>query len=253
MEISYVSSILNRNKLSIQLTTLACSTGSALPFPIPWYWIPLNVFFCLYTGAKLAINKRMAESAKYVQDKIGTKAMTVMDCFNPPTKGVQVLVSNRPEIELPLDMNPQLHTMRVIPCGPILLSSPSLEQSDPAMAAWVARGPTVLICLGSMTTFTEFAAMEMAMALRMLFTKVRSAWGAERQLQVLWKLAKPKTELYSTEEDSALYITLRREIEADQVRIVDWLHAEPQSILQSGHIVLNVNHGGSSSFHEALW
>jgi hypothetical protein len=51
----------------------------------------------------------MAETAKYVEATVGTKAMSVVDCFNPPDKNAHVMISNRPEIELPLDMNPQLH------------------------------------------------------------------------------------------------------------------------------------------------
>lgn len=42
-------------------------------------------------------------------------------------------------------------------------------------------------------------------------------------------------------------------INQDRVKITDWFTAEPKSILESGHLVCCVSHGGSNSFHEALW
>lgn len=42
-------------------------------------------------------------------------------------------------------------------------------------------------------------------------------------------------------------------IKQNRVKITDWFTAEPKSILESGHLVCCVSHGGSNSFHEALW
>jgi hypothetical protein len=215
--------------------------------------IPLNIFFCFFVGFSHATNKRMAETAKYVQDTMGTTAMTVINCFKPPTKHVRVMVSNRPEIELPLDMNPQLHSLRLTSCGPILLNSPPVGEQDPETLAWLSRGPTVLVCLGSLFYYPQSAVKEMALALHMMISHADAASGAEQRLQVLWKLPTLKGQLNSSALYSVAYDILQHEIEGDRVRLVDWLKADPQSILQSGHVVLSVNHGGSSSFHEALW
>ncbi|OOQ90020.1 hypothetical protein PEBR_05968 [Penicillium brasilianum] len=115
------------------------------------------------------------------------------------------------------------------------------------------NGVTVLVCLGTLVTYSEDAAKEMALALRTMLSRVFRAWGSEQWLQVLWKLPKQKGEQDGATTQSEVYTILQRETEADQVRIVDWLKVDPQSILQTGRVVLSVNHGGSSSFHEALW
>lgn len=108
--------------------------------------------------------------------------MSVVDCFNPPdkNKNAHVMISNRPEIELPLDMNPQLHGLRVISCGPILLDSLPINEKDPEMQVWLARGVTVLVCHRTLVSYSEDAAKEMALALRTMLSRVFIAWGSEQ-------------------------------------------------------------------------
>jgi hypothetical protein len=76
-------------------------------------------------------------------------------------------------------------------------------------------------------------------------------------IQVLWKIQKR----YSYEEikfqdygapDEAINEILAAELASDQVRIVNWLKADPVSILGSGHIICSVHHGGSNTYHEAI-
>jgi hypothetical protein len=134
-----------------------------------------------------------------------------------------------------------------------LLDSPPINEQDPELQAWLARGATVLVCLGTLVSYSEDAAKEMALALRTMLSCVLTAWGSGQRLQVLWKLPKPKEEQDGATTQYEVYTILQREIEADQVRIVNWLKVDPKSILQTGRVVLGVNHGGSSSFHEALW
>jgi hypothetical protein len=42
------------------------------------------------------------------------------------------------------------------------------------------------------------------------------------------------------------------EISSDRVKIMEWMSIDPLAVLQTGHIVCSVHHGGSNSFHEAL-
>ncbi|KAH6679088.1 hypothetical protein B0J14DRAFT_290540 [Halenospora varia] len=42
------------------------------------------------------------------------------------------------------------------------------------------------------------------------------------------------------------------EMSADKVRVLEWISVDPLTILNTGHIVCSVHHGGSNSFHEAL-
>jgi len=46
---------------------------------------------------------------------------------------------------------------------------------------------------------------------------------------------------------------LGKEMEHDQTQLTSWVTAEPKSVLESSHVIYSVNHGGASSFNEALW
>jgi hypothetical protein len=37
------------------------------------------------------------------------------------------------------------------------------------------------------------------------------------------------------------------------VRIESWLKAEPGAIIESGHVICSVNHGGANSWNEGIW
>ena len=79
--------------------------------------------------------------------------------------------------------------------------------------------------------------------------------GVRGKVQVLWKLK--RTVLggaapYETGPGTKVYEALKNEIEADRVRIVDWVKPQPSAILQVKSVVLSINHGGANSFHDAL-
>lgn len=52
--------------------------------------------------------------------------------------------------------------------------------------------------------------------------------------------------------DEIIHRLLAAELASDQVRIVNWLKADPVSILESGHIVCSVHHGDSNTYREAI-
>lgn len=41
-------------------------------------------------------------------------------------------------------------------------------------------------------------------------------------------------------------------VDAGRVRVVGWLEADPFSLLETGHFVASVHHGGSNCYHEAI-
>lgn len=76
-------------------------------------------------------------------------------------------------------------------------------------------------------------------------------------IQILWKIQK----CYSYEEvnyqnpgapDEIIHGLLTAELSSGQVRIVNWLKADLVSILESGHVICSVHHGGSNTSHEAI-
>ncbi|KAI4847252.1 UDP-glucoronosyl and UDP-glucosyl transferase family protein [Aureobasidium sp. EXF-8845] len=105
--------------------------------------------------------------------------------------------------------------------------------------AWLQQGPTVLINLGSHIVADQRLASEFATGIKMLLDR-------RPDVQVLWKL-KTKDGL-----GDALHI-ITNEIEQKRVCIEPWLLAQPIAILMTGNIVCMVHHGGSNSYHEAIF
>jgi len=60
----------------------------------------------------------------------------------------------------------------------------------------------------------------------------------------------------SKEEDEdrhkAVAQLLSKEIAAGRIRIERWLTVEPAALVESGHIVCSVHHGGANSYFEAV-
>lgn len=106
------------------------------------------------------------------------------------------------------------------------------------------------INLGSICRLHEDEAVELASALKAVMKSFNEQPGGAT-LQVLWKLKKAGE--YAVSEDGCkLHGVLGEEMEADLVRISDWIQAEPVSILRSGHVVCSIHHGGANSFNEAI-
>ena len=131
--------------------------------------------------------------------------------------------------------------------GPILLPTQPLKVIDPALEAWLARAPTILINLGSHVLFDEELASEFAKAIHNLLT-------SKTGMQVLWKLkSKPESNIRSSfKSRTGPFSIISQEMENGRVRITDWLAAEPIAILSSGHVAAVVHHGGANSYYEAV-
>ena len=176
-----------------------------------------------------------------------------------PPPGLRILVSNARDLDYPFDVLPE----HVIPCGPIVRAAPAVADVDSELAAWLARGPTVYVNLGTHLQMDVNQALEMALAFRDLLDKAQDVdYGGKggAKLQILWKLRR-KTPHGEHASDPNNYLgpwklvqdALRSEFESDRVRITSWITAEPKSILESGRVICSVNHGGASSFNESIW
>lgn len=64
--------------------------------------------------------------------------------------------------------------------------------------------------------------------------------------QVIWKFNKRRD--YSDD----FLKPIQPYIDSGRVRISNWLEADPFSLLETGHIVASVHHGGSNCYHEAV-
>src|SRR5207247_7067995 len=132
-----------------------------------------------------------------------------------------------PEIDHPFSAMPSY----VVPCGPIVRAAPAVADVDPPLAAWLSRGPTVYISLGTHLAATAAEAAEMARALRRLLDQGEATgYGGGRTLHVLWKLRrnalpgkrKPDSRDYSGDWQEVRDV-LGPRMDADQVRIADWV------------------------------
>ena len=161
---------------------------------------------------------------------IGTK-LPILESFRPE---VQYLCPALPELDFDLPYKPSNVTW----CGPIVLASPPVSRSDPELAAWLKRGPTVLVVLGSHVFTSSDHARELAIGLRVVLDH-------DPTLQVLWKL-RPLGNV-----DQTLNDILGKELASGRVRVESWLIPDPMAIMQSGQVVCSVHHGGANSWFEA--
>jgi len=93
--------------------------------------------------------------------------------------------------------------------------------------------------LGSGYITSEFQAESIAKGFLNLLQKLPNT-------QILWKLAtKPGKDAKARE-------ILSKYRENGTVKIIDWLQADPLSILQTGHIKCYVHSGGPTSYYEAI-
>ncbi|TRM62784.1 hypothetical protein BD626DRAFT_403258 [Schizophyllum amplum] len=116
-------------------------------------------------------------------------------------------------------------------CGPISPDFVPLHESDPELAAWLDRGETVLMIMGTHFEYDE------PMARRVLKGLLGGVGAAT---QILWKL--PNRDLLGALLD-----------DTDRVRAVSWFVAEPAAILAHENVVCYVHHGGANSYLECAW
>src|SRR5262249_38839724 len=151
--------------------------------------IPANILLVLLTiilARFFDSHRRAIESHVESHTEGAARLTTLNDLSLNPGLGIRFLVANLPEMEFPLAVLPQ----NILPCGPMLRPFAPLAEADPELAAWIARGPTVYVNLGTHLFLDENFAVEMATALRIMLERVRSVlWrdGRLEGLQVLWK------------------------------------------------------------------
>ncbi len=219
--------------------------SSAIPFPIPLHLIPLNILLSLFQIFYALTDSTARATARYVKQTLGADIVTFETLMFRPLPGQQILVANRPEIDFPLVVVPR----HLTPCGPVIRPVPGVGEVDAVLEAWLRRGPTVFVSLGTHRVMKEEEAVEMAGAVMELLEAAEGVMGG---LQVLWKLKRDKGDDYEVGVGSKVYGVLGQVLEADRVRIVDWVKPQPAAVLKVGTVVCSVNHGGANSFHDAL-
>lgn len=231
---------------------------SALPYPLPLTAVPRNVALNLVAGYMLLTDRRLAATAAHLQAATGLTGLRLLTAndlgvLRAPPPGLRVLAANAAALDYHFAVLPR----HVVPVGPVVRAAPPVAQVDAPLAAWLARAPTVYVSLGTHLAATAAEAAEMARALRHVLDADPKA-----AMQALWKLRRKRGAVVVGDEGrdegwdgewAEVRDVLGRLIDEDRVRVTSWVGAEPKSVLESGAIVCSVNHGGASSFNEALW
>lgn len=241
-----------------------------MPFPLPWSLIPKNIALNLVAMYMLLTGQRAKNTQKFLQAQVdeSIQLITAMELgVLGPSLQISILVANTPELDYPFDVMPS----KITPCGPIIRASPKFDMVDQSLEKWLAQGPTLYVNLGSHLEMTVPEAVEMAAAFRMFLDKaeMEKAFGSQK-LQILWKLKAKGCDSRVTESECSqgpplqqlqavkdLHERIRHflgeEMGHHQIWLTNWVTAEPKSVLESGHVICSINHGGASSFNEALW
>lgn len=215
--------------------------ASGFPFPVPWRNIPENVLMVAKFIYRTLFPPGLAEKRRRLRE--GGGILNPLDFAQPRRDDVPLLSTEMDGAALPLPYVPP----NVTRVGPMPVSVAPAAEQDPDLAAWLARGPTILINLGSAVRFSEQQARVMASALAVVLDK-----GPPRT-QVVWKFRKlPLPEGEVQYADDVVQAPLRRFIDQDRVRLPSWLTVDPTALLESHHVALSVHHGGANVFNEAV-
>ncbi|RAH51499.1 Diacylglycerol acyltransferase family [Aspergillus brunneoviolaceus CBS 621.78] len=212
--------------------------GTGFAYPIPWHTVPLNALAVLKTAKMYHGSGRRREIREWrIKHKIHGR-FPFADAWRPDRFHISPGLL---ELDWPFSVMPD----NILPCGPILLPTASVQKQDPEMARWLANAPTILVNLGTLYAPDPKVAEEIATGLKMFL----DGWKGEK-VQILWKLPKHPhdvDDIYGRSIEP-----LKREMEEDSVRVRAWFEVEPMAMLETGGVVCSVHHGGANSWYEAI-
>ncbi|KAK4498333.1 hypothetical protein PRZ48_010991 [Zasmidium cellare] len=218
---------------------------SGFPYPVPWLLWLRNALFNLYKIKTYLGSMHRVRVSRYFHAETGVVLSTPLDLMRPQKSPAKVIVSSLPAIDFPLIM-----PKHIVPCGPIVLSGSPLAEADPRLDRWLGRRPTIYINFGSIHKTSEELAMQMAQALSIVLSTA-TIDGDPRPLQVLWKLNRlGHFDVFA--QGSRIHRILGEYLSRDRIRIVEWITADPSSILASPNVVCAIHHGGANSYNEAI-
>ncbi|KAH8162100.1 hypothetical protein CIB48_g6159 [Xylaria polymorpha] len=214
------------------------SMGSGIPYPVPWAKLPENIYINMQYYYAMLRMSRFTDVKKYIASKGLTDSV---NWFNIRNEDVPFFTQALSGASIPVEVLPQNVTLT----GPIMLSVSPAEEQAPALTEWLARAPTVLISLGSLFVWTENHATIMAQAIADTL-----AWRSD--LQILWKFMKAPYDAEGATYGDEFMAPLLPYLESGRLKIESWLEVQPVSLLETGHIVASVHHGGAGCYSEAL-
>ena len=202
---------------------------SGFSFPVPWYYVPLNIYMFMCIIYTLVSSSRIKMTSKARREVGCTSMIPSVKAWVPD---VQYICPALPEIDFPFHV-----PSNVALCGPIVIAFKPVAEVDSDLSNWLKKRRTILINLGSHIVSEVSDAQQIAAGIRI-------AIAGHPELQILWKHT-------IHEKDEITKDILADEIACGRVKIQKWLRPDPPAILQSGSVVCSVHHGGANSFYEA--
>jgi hypothetical protein len=146
-----------------------------------------------------------------------------------------IIYPSLPEIEYPHVPHP-----KTVFAGPILTPEAAVSAVDyPDISAFLARGRTVFVNMGSLFTYTAADVEAMMQA----FLDARQRLRQDGGLQILWKLPR------ASQMTALLEEKLGSEPERKQwIWIEEWIEPPALAVLQHSNIVASAHHGGASEW-----
>ena len=212
--------------------------GSDFGYPVPWGKIPENIWLSLRLGWSMLRLPGLAEKKRFLREEGGIEDPLSFYKLHRPD--VPWITQTTEGASTPVAVVPE----NVTCTGPIVLDAAPAVEQDPELVAWMAdggdpasgaRGKTLLINLGSSVIYSREQAEIMAEALGQTLVKFPGA-------KALWKL---RTDAGNSIDIRAAVDAHLESLVGERVRIVDWLTVDPVSLLETGHVVASVHHGGS--------
>ncbi len=206
------------------------SVNSGYPYPLPWFLILANIYIHIRFIISIIFDSKL-KPYRNAREQEGVEGVYPLLAGRP--ESTKMIIPSTREVDYPLPPLPK----EVISCGGIFLPAEPVAKVDPELDSWLQNGPTVLLSLGSHLLIDDLYSRNIAIGIDM-FLRQRP------KMQFLWKM-KNDISAETTE-------MLKEHLESGRVRIVRWLEPEPLSVLQSGHIICFIHHGGANSFFEAI-
>ena len=178
---------------------------------------------------KLATAPAITELIKY-RNTHGLPGRLPME--STPARAIHVICPGVRETEFPLVLPENIGLY-----GPIVLDTAPVGLSDPGLYQWLNRGETVLMCMGTHFQYTESQ-------VKAVIEGFLSAMPHGSNTQFLWKLSD------RSKFEGLIDEALRDQRVKDRVKIVDWLDADPASIMRHPNVVVWIHHGGANSYFE---
>lgn len=206
------------------------SVGSGISFPVAWRDLPSNILVALVLVWTIVRSPEIVDLNKYRNAHGLPGGLPCMG--SAATRAAHVINPGVRDIEFPFVAPDYLGLY-----GPIVLDTIPVKVSDPELDRWLDRGETVLMCMGTHFHYSESQ-------VKAVINGFLGAVDHGLNTQFLWKLSN------KSDHNDLIEEVLKNPKDKERFKIVDWLEADPTSIMEHTNVVAWVHHGGANSYFE---